>query len=86
MSEVQPLNAFAPIDVTPLGIVIEVSEPQPLNAFEPIDVTLLGILIELIKLQPKNAYMSTFPPFITTYFNDLGTYVELTEYEFAPNM
>ena len=39
----QPLNAFAPIDVTPDGIDIDVTAVFPLNAFEPIDVTVFGI-------------------------------------------
>ena len=35
------------MDVTLLGMVIEVNPLHPLNASEPIDVTLLGIIIEV---------------------------------------
>ena len=40
----QPLKAEAPIDVTLLGMVMEVRPVQPLKAPTPIDVTLLGIV------------------------------------------
>ena len=39
-------NAFAPIVVTPRGMVMEVSEVTSLNALSPILVTLEGILYE----------------------------------------
>ena len=47
-----PLNAPDVIEVTELGIVIDVREEQLLNAHSPIEVTLSGILIEVRELQP----------------------------------
>ena len=41
-NDVHPLNAFALIDVTFFGMVIDVNEPQFKNADSPIDVTFLG--------------------------------------------
>ena len=47
--EEQSLNAKSPIEVTLLGIVIEVSEEQFENSPSPIDVTPSGIVIEVIE-------------------------------------
>ena len=49
--ELQPLNAFDPIEVTELGIVIDVNELQPSNAPFPIEVTELGIVIDVNEIQ-----------------------------------
>ena len=43
----QSKNANAPIDLTELGIAIEVIDLQPSNASRPIDVTEFGIVIEV---------------------------------------
>jgi hypothetical protein len=52
--EVQEENASSPIDVTLLGMVMEVME-QPANALSPMEVTLLGMVTEAMEEQPKNA-------------------------------
>ena len=44
------LNAYLPIEVTELGIVIEVNLEQLPNALSPIEVTELGIVID-VKLE-----------------------------------
>ena len=44
-----------PMDVTLLGMVIEVRLLQPEKASEPMDVTLLGMVIEVRPLQPEKA-------------------------------
>ena len=49
-SELARLNALAPIEVTLLGIVSEVSAVAPLKASLPIEVTLLGIVSEVSAL------------------------------------
>ena len=55
---VNPLleNAFAPIVVTPLGIVMLVNLLHPLKAFVPIDTKLLGSLMLGRLLHPENVY------------------------------
>jgi hypothetical protein len=45
----QFLNAFSPISVTELGIIIEVIFLQPAKVQEPILVTELGIAIKPVK-------------------------------------
>ncbi|MDY6374461.1 MAG: hypothetical protein SPK61_02745 [Bacteroidales bacterium] len=55
LSSVHKPKAFEPIDITLLGISIEVSPLQPLKALSPIDVTLLGISIELNSVQSIKA-------------------------------
>ena len=55
LSNVQPLNASRPIEVTLLGITMLVSDVQPLNALLPIEVTLSGILMELRDEHRKKA-------------------------------
>ena len=51
----QEENAPSPIEVTLLGIVIDVRNEQLLNAKLLIELTLLGIVIEVRDEQPKNA-------------------------------
>jgi len=51
----QSEKAFAPIDVTPLGIVTLRRLSQPEKAFEPIDFTLLGIVMHMRPRQLSNA-------------------------------
>ena len=51
-SESQPPNAATPIEVTLLGISIEVSELQFANAHLPIELTLSPITTEVSELQP----------------------------------
>ena len=51
-SPVQPEKACFPIDVTLLGILMEVKLVQPEKALSPIDVTLLGISMEVRPVQP----------------------------------
>ena len=51
VSPLQSENAYAPIEVTLLGIVILVSPLQQLNAESPIDVTLSGMVILVSPLQ-----------------------------------
>jgi hypothetical protein len=46
------VNGFEPIEVTLLGMVIEVKPVQPLNAHDPIDVTLFGTVIDVKPVQP----------------------------------
>ena len=49
-------NAPTPIEVTLLGMLIEVRPLQPENArISPIEVTLLGMVIEVRLLQSQNA-------------------------------
>ena len=45
MSDLQPQNASAPIEVTPSGMETEVSEVQLPNACSPIEVTPSGMTI-----------------------------------------
>ena len=52
---VQPWNAVLSIDVTLLGIVIDVNPLQFENAPFSIAVTLLGIVIDVSPEQPENA-------------------------------
>jgi hypothetical protein len=52
----QPKKALAPMEVTPLGIIIlVVNAIQPEKALAPMEVTLVGILILVNKEQPKKA-------------------------------
>ena len=46
-------NANDPIEVTEVGISIEVI-PEELKAYSPIDVTVLGIVTDLMLEQPAN--------------------------------
>ena len=46
------------MDVTELGIVIEVRPLQPLKVQFPIDVTELGMVMEVRPLQPEKALSS----------------------------
>ena len=50
-----PLKAESPIDVTLLGIMIEVKPEQNANDSLPIDVTVFGIVIEVILFLPSKA-------------------------------
>ena len=43
----QPLNALSPMEVTPVGMVIEVKPLQPSNALFPMEVTLFGMVTEV---------------------------------------
>ena len=54
VSEVQPENAFLPMLVTELGIVMLVSEVQPKNAFLPMVVTESGIVTLISEVHPAN--------------------------------
>ena len=48
----QPENADFPIEVTPLGIVIEVKLLQQKNAYFSMEVTLLGMVTDVKLSQP----------------------------------
>ena len=52
LSNVQPLNASRPIEVTLLGITMLVSDVHLLNAHHPIEVTLSGIVTFVSDVQP----------------------------------
>ena len=49
-NDVQPKNAWTPIVVTKLGMVIEVNAVYP-NALSPIDVTVSGMVTEVNAVQ-----------------------------------
>ena len=55
-----------PIEVTLLGIIIEVKPLQLLKAFSPIEVTLLGIVTEVKSTQSAKASLviTLVPSFI----------------------
>ena len=57
VSDVQPVNAELPSEVTVAGIVTVASALQPLNASEPTAVTPSGMAIEVIAL-PIKAFAS----------------------------
>ena len=54
VNPVQTLKALYPIEVTLLGIVIDVILLHPLNAKFPIEVTVLGMVIDVRFLQLAN--------------------------------
>ena len=54
-SELQPLNANSPIEVTLLPIVMLVSDLQPENASVPIEVTLSGMIQDVLPQAGANA-------------------------------
>ena len=54
--EVQPLNAYDPIDVIPPHDEIDSNFVQPSNEFEPIDVNVSGNEIVVNEVQPLNAW------------------------------
>jgi hypothetical protein len=59
-SPLQPENAELPIEVTLLGMVMDVSPLQYQNACAPIEVTLLGMVMDvracLVSFQGKGGY------------------------------
>ena len=67
----QSANAYLPMLVTLLGIVIEVRPEQPENAEPPMLVTLLGIVTEVRPEQPEKAL---FPMLVTL----LGMVIEVS--------
>ena len=54
---VHPVNAQLPIDITLLGMMMDVKPVQSRNAEPPICVTLFGMVMEVKLVQPANAML-----------------------------
>ena len=74
-NDVQPENAFAPIDVTSSGMFIELILVLE-NAEEPIDLTDCGMVIVVKLVQPKKALSEIFSRLLErfTVFNKLQSW------------
>jgi hypothetical protein len=60
-NEVHPYKKYVPVDVTLLGITIDVKFVIEYNALAPIDVTVSGIVMEVVELSQKE-----FEPILVT--------------------
>jgi hypothetical protein len=60
-NEVQLYKKYVPVDVTLLGITIDVKFAIEYNALAPIDVTVSGIVMEVVELSQKE-----FEPILVT--------------------
>ena len=71
-NEEHPQNVAPPIEVTLLGIDIDVNDKQLKNAKEPIEIIPSGIIIDLSERHPLKAYLSIIvtPLGIFMAFND----------------
>ena len=71
--EVQPRNAWVPMDMTLEGMIKELSAEHPLNAPLPIERTVVGMVMDVNAEQPANMLSEIFviPETSSTELSDL---------------